>query len=87
VWDYFKDNPWRDAVQRGMAPVTIGLMLAGVHAVGKTACVNAERSWDFNLTTVLIALAVAGILFARHINPALLMLVGGGAGWFFLRGG
>jgi len=87
VWDYFKDNPWRDAVQRGMAPVTIGLMLAGVHAVGKTACVNPERSMEFNATTVVIALAVAGILFAKHVNPALLMLAGGGAGWFLLRGG
>ncbi len=87
VWDRFKDNPWRDAVQRGMAPVTIGLMLAGVHAVGKTACVNPERTIEFNGITTGIALAVAGILFAKHINPALLMLVGGGVGWFLLRGG
>ena len=33
VWDSFKENPWRDAVQRGMAPITIGLMLAGTATV------------------------------------------------------
>lgn len=87
IWDHFKDNPWRDAVQRGMAPITIGLMLAGVHAVGKTACFNPARSLDFNITTSVIALAVSGILFAKHINPVWVMLLGGGAGWFLLRGG
>jgi chromate transporter len=87
IWDQFKDNPWRNAVQRGMAPITIGLMLAGVHAVGKTACINSDRPLDFNITASIIALAVAGILFAKHINPVLLMLLGGGVGWFFLRGG
>jgi chromate transporter len=70
-----------------MAPITIGLMLAGVHAVGKTACINSERPLDFNITASIIALAVAGILFAKHINPVLLMLLGGGVGWFLLRVG
>lgn len=87
AWDLFKDNPWRDAVQRGMAPITIGLMLAGVHAVGKTACINSAHSLPFNMIASAIALAVALILFAKRINPVLLMLVGGGVGWFFLRGG
>ena len=87
IWDHFKDNPWRDAVQRGMAPITIGLMLAGVHAVGKTACINPNRSLDFNITASVIALAVTGILFAKHINPVWLMLLGGGVGWFLLRCG
>jgi chromate transporter len=87
AWDQFKDNPWRNAVQRGMAPITIGLMLAGVHAVGKTACINSERPLDFNIIASIVALAVAGILFIKHINPVLLMLLGGGVGWFLLRGG
>ena len=87
IWDHFKENPWRDSVQRGMAPITIGLMLAGVHAVGKTACFNLSHTLPFNLIACAIALAVAAILFAKHINPVLLMLLGGGVGWFFLRGG
>lgn len=85
VWDSFRDNPWRASIQKGMAPVTIGLMLAGVHAVGKTACWNPERSLYFNTTTCVVALVVVGILFARRINPAVLILGGGLAGWVFLR--
>jgi len=87
IWDHFKENPWRASVQRGMAPITIGLMLAGVHAVGKTACFNLSHALPFNIIACAIALAVAAILFAKHINPVLLMLLGGVVGWFFLRGG
>ena len=86
IWDSFKENPWRDAVQRGMAPITIGLMLAGVYAVGKTASFNPEHSLHFNTLTVTIGLAVTAWLFLRRTNPALLILLGGVVGWFFLRG-
>jgi len=86
IWDSFKDNPWRDAVQRGMAPVTIGLMLAGVYAVGKTASINPEHSLHHNAITVVIGLVVVGILFWKRINPALLILAGGVLGWFLLKG-
>jgi len=70
-----------------MAPITIGLMLAGVHAVGKTACINSERTLDFNITASIVALAVAGILFTKHINPVLMMLLGGWVGLVFSRVG
>lgn len=86
VWDSFKDNPWRDSIQKGMAPITIGLMLAGVYAVGKTASFNPEHSFKFNLLTTSIGLAVTGWLFLRHTNPAILILLGGFVGWFFLKG-
>jgi hypothetical protein len=59
-------------------------MLAGVHAVGKTACLNSDHSTHYNTITCGLALAVTVILFAKRINPALLMLVGGAVGWFVL---
>ncbi len=86
IWDAFKENPWRNAIQEGMAPITIGLMLAGVYAVGKTASYNPQHSLHFNTITIAVGLAVTAILFMKHINPALLILVGGVIGWFFLRG-
>lgn len=86
LWDSFKDNPWRDSIQSGMAPITIGLMLSGVYAVGKTASFNPAHSLHFNLLTLGIGAAVVVWLFLRHINPALLILLGGVVGWFFLRG-
>jgi chromate transporter len=84
-WDHFEGSPWRDSVQRGMAPITIGLMASGVYAIGRTATINLNRSMRFNETTVAITLMVTAILLKRHINPALLILAGGAVGWFALR--
>jgi chromate transporter len=85
VWDHFEGSPWRDAVQRGMAPITIGLMSSGVYAIGHTATINLNHSMRHNLTTVAITVAVTLILLRRHINPAYLILAGGAVGWFALR--
>jgi chromate transporter len=85
VWDHFEGSPWRDAVQRGMAPITVGLMLSGVYAIGHTATFNLAHSVRHNITTVAISLLVTLTLLLRHINPALLILVGGAVGWFALR--
>src|SRR5208337_5222481 len=84
-WDHFEGSPWRDAVQRGMAPITVGLMLSGVYAIGRTATFNLGHSNHHNLTTVAITLIVTLILLIRHVNPALLILAGGMVGWFALR--
>jgi chromate transporter len=69
LWVHFKDSPWRAAVQHGMAPVAIGLMLAGTYAIARLSI--------FNLTSMLIAGSIFGLLLWRHINPALLVLAGG----------
>ena len=85
VWDAFKENPWRDSIQKGMAPITIGLMLAGVYAVGKTASFSTARPDWFNAITVTIGLAIVALLFIRRFNPAVLILLSGAIGWFVLR--
>jgi chromate transporter len=69
LWVHFKDSPWRAAVQHGMAPVAIGLMVAGTYAIARLSI--------FNLTSLLIALGIFALLMWRHINPALLVLAGG----------
>lgn len=85
IWDYFEGSPWRDGVQRGMAPITVGLMLSGVYAIGRTATFNTDHSARHNLTTIAITLIVTVVLMRRHVNPALLVLAGGVIGWFALR--
>lgn len=84
IWDAAAGSPWRDAVQRGMAPIVIGLMLAGCYALGKTASFNPARDWDYNLLTLGIGAAVAVTLTVSRINPALTILGGGVAGYFLL---
>ncbi len=70
VWSRYAASPWHLAVQRGMAPVVIGLMAAGVIAVGKTA-VYGER------TAILAAVAFFVFMLAKKVNPAFLVLAGG----------
>ena len=84
VWDAAEGSPWRNAVQRGMAPIVIGLMLAGCYALGKTASFNPAKGWDYNLLTLAIGAAVAIVLSLTRINPALTILAGGVAGYILL---
>jgi chromate transporter len=69
LWERFEGSPWRAAVQHGMAPVAIGLMASGTYAIARLSI--------FNVTSMLIALAVFGLLLWRHINPALLVAASG----------
>lgn len=78
VWDHFESSPWRLAVQRGMAPVVVGLMAAGTIEVARTAI--------FNTKAIVIAVIVFfALYFGKKINPALLILGGAGVGWLLLR--
>src|SRR5579863_3931651 len=85
IWEHFEGSPWRDAVQRGMAPITIGLMASGVYAIGRTSTFTLDHSMRHNAITIGITAGVAGILMVRRINPALLIVLGGAVGWFALR--
>ncbi len=78
IWNRFEGSPWRLSVQRGMAPVVVGLMAAGTVAIARTAIVNSTA-------IVLAAMVFAAMYWGRKINPALLMLGGGVLGWIFLR--
>jgi chromate transporter len=69
LWEHLQESPWRAAVQHGMAPVAIGLMVSGTYAIARISI--------FNLTSMFIAAAVFVLLHWRHVNPALLVLAGG----------
>lgn len=77
IWDRFEDSPWKEAVQRGLAPLTIGLMLAGTWVLAKTVILGPS--------TAVIAGVVTAILLARHVNPALLIFGGGIVGYLLGR--
>lgn len=78
LWHRFEKTVWCVPVQRGMAPIVVGLMLAGTIAIARTAITNQ--------TTLAFAAVVFIILyFGKKINPALLILAGGVSGYLFLR--
>jgi chromate transporter len=69
LWSRFSESRWRVAVQRGLAPIAIGLMLSGTYAIGRLSISN--------LMGFAIAAVTCGILFWRRVNPLWLISAGG----------
>lgn len=68
LWKKLEKWPWRSSIQEGLAPVSIGLLLAGCFTMAKGAI--------FGVETAAIAVGVLLILLQYKINPALLVLAG-----------
>lgn len=62
-------NPWREIVLRGLAPVTVGLMLAGAALL--TRGFNGSAAW------IIAALALAGFFLLPKRHPLWLIAAGG----------
>ncbi len=77
LWHRLSAWPWRESIRRGLAPVTVGLMIAGVISIGKVA-IDAPG-------TAVLAVAVTGLLLTTRVNPALLILGSAIVGWTLLR--
>ncbi|MBV8454100.1 MAG: chromate transporter [Deltaproteobacteria bacterium] len=74
-WDGLKESRWRTAVQHGMAPVAIGLMLSGTYTVARLSI--------FNTTSLLIAFGVFLLIMWRDFNSAVLV-IGAGLAYMLL---
>ena len=68
AWKKLEKWPWRTSIQQGLAPVSIGLLLAGCFTMAKGAISDLE--------TGAIAVATLLILLQYKINPALLVVAG-----------
>ncbi len=80
LWKRLDAWPWRTSIQRGLAPVSIGLLLAG--------CLTFAKLSVTNLPTAAITVVVLFILLRFKVNPALLVLGGaivGAIAFFPLR--
>ncbi|WP_027796267.1 chromate transporter [Paraburkholderia acidipaludis] len=68
AWDRFKDRPWRRIAQRGLVPVTAGLVAASAMLIAKAS----DPSW--------IAWAITGVCavlaFRTKIHPLWLLAAG-----------
>ncbi len=74
LWKKIAAWPWRDSIQKGLAPVSIGLLLAGTFTMARGAIFGTE--------TAAIAATVLLILLHYKINPALLVIASGVVGLF-----
>ena len=73
-WKRLEKWPWRNSIQQGLAPVSIGLLLAGCFTMAKGAITGLE--------TAAITVGVLLMLLQYKINPALLVLAGAIIGAF-----
>jgi len=77
LWNKLANWPWRTSIQLGLAPVAIGLAVAGTVTLGKGAITD----W----VTAAVGLAVFAATLRTKINPALLILCGAVVGGIALR--
>ncbi len=68
LWKRLEEWPWRKSIQEGLAPVSIGLLLAGCFTMAKGAVTGLE--------TGAIAVGTLLVLLQYKINPALLVVAG-----------
>ncbi len=72
VWERFKHALWRNAIQAGLVPLSIGLMAASAYVITGAA----DKTWiAFGLTA-----ATAAVSYFTKINPLWLFAVGGTIG-------
>lgn len=78
LWVKLERWRWRNAIQRGLAPVSVGLVLAGAITLAKGALLDR--------LAVVIAIVVFVTLLRSKINPAYLILGGAVIGLFAFKG-
>ena len=76
IWQRFRGNRWRDLIEDGLVPVTVGLMLAGGYLLTRAA--------DHSALAFAITGVTAATVLATRIHPLWLLGAGGLlglAGW------
>jgi chromate transporter len=69
IWHRFREAKWRNAVQAGLVPMTIGLVAAGAYILARTA----DTSFGAFALTVITAAGVC----ATRIHPLAFLGAGG----------
>ena len=77
LWKKLENWPWRTSIQKGLAPVAIGLAVAGTITLAH----GAITGW----ITICVGLAIFALTLRTKINPALLILGGAVVGAIALR--
>jgi chromate transporter len=67
-WDRFRASRWRIAAERGLAPITVGLVAASVVTIGRAA--------DHDAAAWIATVATAVVVLRTDVNPLYLMLAG-----------
>jgi chromate transporter len=69
LWDRFRNMPWQRIVRRGLAPLTIGLVIAGGYVMARSAAVG----WQ----SVAITVSAVALMLGTRLNPLWILMAGG----------
>ena len=72
LWDRFRDRPWQQIVRLGLAPLTIGLVIAGGYVMARAA----DTGWQ----SVVVTAVAAALMLATRVNPLWILGMGGALG-------
>ena len=75
-WNRLRDSPWRLAFERGLGPITLGILFAVGVKILQTA--------DTNAAGVVVSLLVCLLMLRTRISPLWFMAVAGALGAFGL---
>jgi len=72
LWDRFRAAPWQRIVRRGLAPVTIGLVIAGGIAMAGAS----TTGWP----TLVVTAAAMALVLGTRLSPLWALIAGGAFG-------
>ena len=72
LWDRFRDARWQRIVRRGLAPLTIGLVIAGGYVMARAS----STGWQ----SLAVTAAAVGLMLGTRLNPLWIMMAGGTLG-------
>ncbi len=72
IWDRFRLARWRNAIQAGLVPVTVGLVAAGAYILARTA--------DSSFLAFAVTAVTAAAVFLTRIHPLVFLAVGAALG-------
>ncbi len=75
-WNRFRDSPWRLAFERGLGPITLGILFAVGLKILRTA--------DHGLPAYLVSIAVCVLTLRTRLSPLWFMAIAGMLGGFGL---
>jgi chromate transporter len=73
LWHRYRERPWRELAERGLAPVAVGMVFASAIAL--------IRGTEHEVAAYAITALVAAVLATTRLNPLWLMAAAAAAGW------
>ena len=69
AWERFRDAKWRIAAEKGLAPITVGLLLASGLVITRAA----DHGWS----AIMLTAATTILLVTTRMNPLFIMAAAG----------